>query len=63
MAAVMRANDSGGHVSVRVEGKYPAEIPFLFEQSRNQAIAAVKQWKFAAGTRMGGWWQFRLRSS
>src|SRR4029078_8482182 len=39
--ADVRPNETAGHLSVRVEGQHPAEIPFLFEQSQKRLATSV----------------------
>src|SRR4051812_24144437 len=36
----LRANESAGHLSVHVEGAYPVDVPFLFEQPQKRIAPA-----------------------
>ncbi|HVH27351.1 MAG TPA: hypothetical protein VM818_11340, partial [Vicinamibacterales bacterium] len=41
LAEVVGANTSAGHLSVRVEGLHPADVPFLFEQQPKRMGASL----------------------
>jgi protein TonB len=38
--AVVRGNESAGHLSVHVEGQHPVDVPFLFEQPQKHIAPA-----------------------